>query len=566
MNNIGTGATDIRLAGDVVATNGHGVIASISSPLSSPADLTITQSGGTISGTDSGINASREDAGATHITVAGTVIGDAGAGITSNGSTGSSVALTLRSGADVSAASGVAISDTASDASVTLESGSKVGGSVLLGDGNDTLTIIGNADIGGTSAILNGGDLYGYTNDVLGNPDAGTNKLNFVGTTQTVTGANLLNWQTVTVDGAAVTLADGTLTTGTGSNPDGSLQGLVITNASTVKSPASLSVTGDVLVDLGSTLQHAQGGTIAGAVTNAGTIAWDWSNAGHKLTIDGDYTGNNGLLVMNTQLGADDSPTDTLAITGAVTGSTRVAVNNAGGLGAMTTGNGIALIDAANASTDAFTQEGRISAGAYNYTLYAGGRDGSYAGDWYLRSTYEPEEVTPPSPGEPDPGEVTPPTPGEPDPGEVTPPTPGEPTPELPNYRDEVAVSTVVPALANRMGLAMLGTYHDRIGEGVPGAEGRTSWARTFGETGSAGRGGNDPQERLSHFEKDGPSYDFNLAGVQVGSDVLRKKNDVVGVYGGFGRIDADVEGVYGGRAGSTSMDAYSLGGYWTHR
>ncbi|MFA9440097.1 autotransporter domain-containing protein, partial [Uliginosibacterium sp. sgz301328] len=26
------------------------------------------------------------------------------------------------------------------------------------------------------------------------------------------------------------------------------------------------------------------------------------------------------------------------------------------------------------------------------------------------------------------------------------------------------------------------------------------------------------------------------------------------------------VEGVYGGRAGSTSMDAYSLGGYWTHR
>ncbi|MFA9441892.1 autotransporter outer membrane beta-barrel domain-containing protein, partial [Uliginosibacterium sp. sgz301328] len=549
-NNAGTGATTVVLAGDVTGTDGHGVQTESDTNVTG---LSITQLGGTISGSESGISAHDNGGIASVINIAGTVIGGEEAGITAVSNEGASVAITLMSGADVSAASGTAIQDDDGDATVALLGGSRTTGAVRLGNGDDSLTIVGAADISGVTYLDGGDNANAYTTDILGTSGAGTNKLTFLDTTQTVTGVNLLNWQTVTVDGSAVTLADGTLTTGTGSNPDGSLQGLVLTNASTLISPATLAVTGDVAINAGSTLQHAQGGTITGAVTNAGTIAWGWSDAGHKLTIDGDYTGNNGLLVMNTQLGADDSPTDTLAITGAVSGSTRVAVNNAGGLGAMTTGNGIPLIDAANASTNAFTQQGRISAGAYDYTLYAGGRDGSYVGDWYLRSTYEPEEVTPPSPGEPTPGEVTP-------------PTPGEPTPELPNYRDEVAVANVVPALANRMGLAMLGTYHDRIGEGVPGQQEWNGWARAFGETGKTGRGGNDPQGRLSNFQKEGASYDYDMAGVQAGIDMLRAKNDVAGWYAGFGRIDADVEGVYGGRAGSTSMDVHSLGGYWTHR
>ncbi|MFA9438774.1 autotransporter outer membrane beta-barrel domain-containing protein, partial [Uliginosibacterium sp. sgz301328] len=548
--NYGTGTTDVIIKGDVTGTYGNGIVV-VGDTFTK--DLTLTQSAGAIVGGMSGIEVANGGAGSTTVEVAGTVVGGTEAGISTGTLAGASVAIALLDGADVSAASGTAIRDTDGNAIVTMESGSKLRGAVRLGNGDDSITIEGNADISGVTYLDGGNADDSNVTDILGTSGAGTNKLTFLDTTQTVTGANLLNWQTVTVDGSAVTLADGTLTTGTGSNPDDSLQGLVLTNASTLISPATLAVTGDVAINAGSTLQHAQGGTITGAVTNAGTIAWDWSDAGHKLTIDGDYTGNNGLLVMNTQLGADDSPTDTLAITGAVSGSTRVAVNNAGGLGAMTTGNGIPLIDAANASTDAFTQQGRISAGAYDYTLYAGGRDGSYVGDWYLRSTYEPEDVTPPSPGEPTPGEVTP-------------PTPSEPTPELPNYRDEVAVANVVPALANRMGLAMLGTYHDRIGEGVPGQQEWNGWARAFGETGKTGRGGNDPQGRLSNFQKEGASYDYDMAGVQAGIDMLRAKNDVAGWYAGFGRIDADVEGVYGGRAGSTSMDVHSLGGYWTHR
>ncbi|MCK8154741.1 autotransporter outer membrane beta-barrel domain-containing protein, partial [Citrobacter amalonaticus] len=61
------------------------------------------------------------------------------------------------------------------------------------------------------------------------------------------------------------------------------------------------------------------------------------------LTVDGDYTGTNGNLVMNTQLGDDNSPTDRMIVAGNTSGSTNVKVLNAGGAGGLTT-SGIELI------------------------------------------------------------------------------------------------------------------------------------------------------------------------------------------------------------------------------
>ena len=52
------------------------------------------------------------------------------------------------------------------------------------------------------------------------------------------------------------------------------------------------------------------------------------------LTINGDYTGNNGLLALRTVLGDDLSPTDKLVVKGDTHGTTRVSVSNAGGSGA----------------------------------------------------------------------------------------------------------------------------------------------------------------------------------------------------------------------------------------
>lgn len=55
------------------------------------------------------------------------------------------------------------------------------------------------------------------------------------------------------------------------------------------------------------------------------------------LTVVENYSGNNGLLTLNTVLGGDDSLTDQLHVLGDVeAGNTRVSINNIGGKGALT--------------------------------------------------------------------------------------------------------------------------------------------------------------------------------------------------------------------------------------
>src|SRR5690606_24396566 len=214
--------------------------------------------------------------------------------------------------------------------------------------------------------------------------------------------------------------------------------------------------------------------------------------------------------------GDDASLTDRAVFNGSVTGTTRVSVLNAGGLGALTTGNGINLVEASQANADSFKQEGRIAAGAYEYTLYAADRSGAFNGHWYLRSTYEPP-IEPP---------VEPPV--------VEPPVVEPPVLELPDYRPEIATDMVAPALASRFGLAMLGTYQDRIAA----QKGARIWTRLFGETGKFGRRSGSDLSRYSDFTKRGPSYDFQLGGLQLGADVFEREGagserDTVGLYFG---------------------------------
>ena len=173
----------------------------------------------------------------------------------------------------------------------------------------------------------------------------------------------------------------------------------------------------------------------------------------------------------------------------------------------------------------------------------------------------------------------------------------------MPDYREEVPVDMVVPALASRFGLTMLGTYHDRVGEDYiqqaapaplrpiwckapgqnctptaqpnavyadrAGEQHLAAWGRVFGQTGGVGSGGPDMLSSLARFNQNGPVYDFSLGGVQAGMDLYRGLNangtrDVAGFYVGGGRITANVQGVYGGAAGTTAMNGYSVGAYWT--
>lgn len=95
-----------------------------------------------------------------------------------------------------------------------------------------------------------------------------------------------------------------------------------------------------------------------------------------------------------------------MIVDGETSGSTRVRVSNAGGSGAQTL-NGIELIHVGGDSNGDFKQEGRIVAGAYDYSLARGKGDNS--GNWYLTSQLN--SVNPgPNPGpDPDlnPGENT---------------------------------------------------------------------------------------------------------------------------------------------------------------
>nr|WP_269091424.1 autotransporter outer membrane beta-barrel domain-containing protein [Acinetobacter sp. ME22] len=124
-----------------------------------------------------------------------------------------------------------------------------------------------------------------------------------------------------------------------------------------------------------------------GTFTNAGTIDLT-SNAvaGDTFTVNGNYVGNNGSLLLDSVLGDDASLTDKLVITGDASGTTYVTVTNLGGSGSQTV-EGLEVIEVDGTSTaNAFVQNGRIVAGAYEYSLVQGNTSGTDTESWYLSS------------------------------------------------------------------------------------------------------------------------------------------------------------------------------------
>ncbi len=279
--------------------------------------------------------------------------------------------------------------------------------------------------------------------------------------------------------------------------------------------------------------------------TNNGVLSMQDGAVGDRTVITGTYVSNGGTLRMDVDTQALKS--DLLVLDGgAATGSTAIVLGNTATMGAMTTGNGIELVDTVNGATTsvgAFRLGTRVAAGAYEYLLYRGGNaaTGGNTNDqnFYLRSTVEVP---------------TPPT----DPTAPAPPTP--PVMVVPNYRNEVFVDMAAPSLASRFGLAMAATLDERIGNAASASG--PAWGRAFGEFGRVNPGA---------FATHGPSYSFNMRGFQTGLDVWRQGSpedarDAVGVYVGAGRIDADVNNsIVGGRAGTAKLDGYAFGAYWTH-
>ncbi|WP_175576105.1 autotransporter outer membrane beta-barrel domain-containing protein [Pseudochrobactrum sp. B5] len=135
-------------------------------------------------------------------------------------------------------------------------------------------------------------------------------------------------------------------------------------------------------------------GTIGNTVLSKGGVIAAGNASLGTLTIDGDYTGQGGLLEIETVLGDDTSATDKLVITGNSSGDTDVKVINRNGLGAQTD-KGIKIIEIGGQSDGTFSlvsdytsKDGKkvVIGGAYAYELLKNAKNDPADGDWYLVS------------------------------------------------------------------------------------------------------------------------------------------------------------------------------------
>ena len=119
------------------------------------------------------------------------------------------------------------------------------------------------------------------------------------------------------------------------------------------------------------------------------------------LTASGAMTGA-GTYALNTQLGDSSSPSDRIVLDGAsasASGSNLLSISNAAGSGALTSGNGILVVETRNGATTApasFALAGPVSvvngATLYSYSLHQVGQN------WYLQSTAGPAPMPRPVP------------------------------------------------------------------------------------------------------------------------------------------------------------------------
>lgn len=155
---------------------------------------------------------------------------------------------------------------------------------------------------------------------------------------------------------------------------------------------------------------RVRGDSSLATLDNAGTVAFVAPGAsGDFKTVTVDHYVGGGLLVLNTRMGDDASPTDRLVINGgSTTGDTALRIVNAGGSGGQTR-QGIRLVQTVNGGTttanafhlDAGSSGFRASSGTlalngYEYSLARAG-NGGVAADWYLTSAYgTPQQSIPP--------------------------------------------------------------------------------------------------------------------------------------------------------------------------
>ncbi|QWT21136.1 autotransporter outer membrane beta-barrel domain-containing protein [Bacillus sp. NP157] len=489
---------------------------------------------------------------------------------------------TLVNNGSITAASpgAIAVRGSAGSDALTLASGS-VRGEIASGEGGDTFDWTGGS--------LDGGLVMGSANNTatLGAVDTsttyhllagsgGNNTLTFDGTearggTFAVDdlgkGINVQGWNSFNlVHGAAFTLTDNLLLAGSDVNID----------------PASTLFAGDGVHPV------ISAATPGGAsVTNAGTI--DLTNGsgspGNTLTVDGDYTGNNGTVKLVTTLNAGGAlavqATDRLLVQGNASGQTVLDITPSSlSTGALTDLNrngyvgpdeGISVVQVAGSSSgDAFrVNGGYVAFGPFQYGLYAfqpgssnaaqrvvgGTTTGNTFWDYRLANVLvcngpcpAPTTDTPaptPPPGEP---YVPPPPPATPSTGGDLPVASVPAAEARPAVVPQVPASIVSPSAIAFFGYRSLDNLHRRLGEvrdmdDLGEGLGGEPFVRYFG--------GDYHYSTNRSFQDYGYDYDVETRAVQVGVNLFA--------------LDADRSTLRAGVAythGTTRLDPKAADGY----
>lgn len=163
INNQGSGSTNVLVAGNIIGTNDEGIYAE--SGITT--DITINQTLGSVAGGTAGIRFNSNGSGSTTINSAGIIKGNSAEAIYVDALANATTTINLNANSDVSSASGVAIKENYSNTTLTMNSGSKLAGKVLLNEGNDSVIIKGTANITAATLFDGGGVSGGGSADVL---------------------------------------------------------------------------------------------------------------------------------------------------------------------------------------------------------------------------------------------------------------------------------------------------------------------------------------------------------------------------------------------------------------
>lgn len=434
----------------------------------------------------------------------------------------------------------------------SLNGGGTTGGNVILGSatlttgGNGTSTTFGGA-ISGTGALVkvgSGTQILAGTNTYTGGTmiTAGRLQLGNGGTSGSIIG-NVSNNGTLAFNRSDSTTFSGMIS-GTGAmrqigsgltnltGDSSAFAGTTAVEAGTLAVNGSLC--GDMNVLTGGRLQ---GIGFVCTTSNAGVVAP--GNSLGTLTVNGNYTGNAGLLEIESVLGGDASPSDRLVVTGDTAGSSRLKVLNVGGVGARTV-EGIKIIDVGGTSNGTFTLSGDyalqgqqvIVAGAYGYTLQQNGVSTPTDGDWYLRSSLATAPADPDSP---------------------TPPVSSGPLyqPGVPLFETYAQVL---------LGLNGVSTLEQRVGTRAWSPD--TAPAAAKAREGLWGRIEGSRQVFEPSRTTSGANYESDQLKLQMGLDSVVVENGngklVAGLTAQYGTVSADVTSRFGG--GKIDTDGYGVG------